>query len=59
MAPKNRVLVTRLGKKGGAATALLRNQLTFWSVTRQEGILNTIQAGSPACLFFMMYYDWM
>lgn len=28
----------RLGKEGGSGTALLRNQLTFGRVTRQEGI---------------------
>ena len=36
----------RLGKGGGAAAALLRNQLTFCRVTRQEGIFEH-NSGKP------------
>jgi len=43
----------QLGKDGGAATVILRNQLTFWSSQFvKKAILSTIQADLSCISFF-------
>jgi hypothetical protein len=52
-------LAMRVGKKGGAAAPLLRNQLTFWSSHPARWHLGAyFRQISPACLFFKMLVEY-